>query len=125
MSFVRKETEYYNVAISEQLQLLIKNYRKLDPVLSTMDDRKLILYAVHKAIEGGGNIFTEPLDLSKNRNIKLKKTRDISYHFEEITKKYREYGIEISSRQYFHRLVISHMIEAINNKEQVSVKSYD
>ncbi|EMW0562101.1 TPA: hypothetical protein NKU94_000661 [Vibrio parahaemolyticus] len=120
MSFVRKETEYYNVAISEQLQLLIKNYRKLDPVLSTMDDRKLILYAVHKAIEGGGNIFIEPLDLSKNRNIKLKKTRDISYHFEEITKKYKEYGIEISSRQYFHRLVINHMIEAINNKEQVS-----
>lgn len=116
MSFVRKETEYYNVAVSDDLSKYLEMYRSLDPIFSTMDDRKLILFVVHKAIEKNENIYTEELDLSRNRNVKLKKTSLIAKHFESINKKYRDYGVQISARQYFHRLVMNYLIESKKRK---------
>jgi len=104
--FVKISTEYYTVAMSDELADLLNTYRETDPILTTFDDRKLILYIVNIAISEKTNISTKEINLSRKQNIKLKKTRKINEHFEEINEKYKKYGVNISSRQYFYRLII-------------------
>ncbi|PJC85970.1 hypothetical protein CSW98_13125 [Vibrio sp. HA2012] len=107
----RIETEYFNVAISDELLNYLEQYRQQDPILSTMNDRKLILYVVHKAIDQNIEICTDKLNLQRNRDVKLKKTRLISRHFEGVNNKYQSFGVNISSRQYFHRLILNYLRE--------------
>lgn len=105
-SIVKMQTEYFSVAMSEELITLLSSYRKSDPVLTTYDDRKLILYTVNRAITEQTLIATKDLNLSRSENIKLRKTRQIRQYFDSINKQYKPFGVEISSRQYFHRLIL-------------------
>ncbi|OBT09911.1 hypothetical protein A9267_20255 [Shewanella sp. UCD-FRSSP16_17] len=102
-------TEYYTVGVSNCLFDLMNEYRSLDPVLSTFDDRKLALYIVNRAIEEQIEIATDEIKLSRTKDIKLKQTRKITNHFESVNQTYKNYGVNISSRQYFHRLILSHI----------------
>lgn len=102
-------TEYYTVGVSDHLFNLMGQYRGLDPVLSTFDDRKLTLYIVNKAIEEHTEIAIDDIKLSRIKDIKLKQTRQIVKHFESVNKNYKAYGVSISSRQYFHRLMLSYI----------------
>ncbi|MFA0553994.1 hypothetical protein AB4538_24445 [Vibrio lentus] len=107
-------TEYYTVGVSNCLFDLMNEYRSLDPILSTFDDRKLILYIVNKAIEDETKIATDDVKLSRTKDIKLKQTRKIINHFDSVNQTYKKYGVNISSRQYFHRLILSHIRSRLN-----------
>ncbi|SHO23862.1 2-C-methyl-D-erythritol 2,4-cyclodiphosphate synthase [Moritella viscosa] len=76
-------------------------------MLSIFDDRKLILYLVNLALDEDLGLYTADVNTERVKDIKLKKTRKIAKHFESINEKYKEYGISISSRQYFHRLLMN------------------
>lgn len=91
-------TEYIAVAVSDELLDLLILYRQSDPILETFEDRKLILYIVNKEI-----------CLSRSQNIKLRKTPLINQHFESINNQYKKFGVEVSSRQYFHRLILGYL----------------
>ncbi|EPO0042678.1 hypothetical protein ACUFBV_004073 [Vibrio harveyi] len=108
-NFERITTEYIAVAVSDELQELLINYRQSDPILETFEDRKLILYIVNKAIAENTKISTKEVCLSRLQNIKLKKTPAIKRHFDSINLQYKEYGVEVSSRQYFHRLILGYL----------------
>lgn len=108
-NFERITTEYIAVAVSDELQELLINYRQSDPILETFEDRKLILYIVNKAIAENTKISTKEVCLSRLQNIKLKKTPAIKRHFDSINQQYKEYGVEVSSRQYFHRLILGYL----------------
>lgn len=102
-------TEYYTVGVTDKLIDLMAEYRHLDPILTTFDDRKLLLYIVNQAIESKVGIATDDVKLSRIKDIKLKQTRKIVKYFETINEGYKEYGVSISARQYFHRLALSYI----------------
>lgn len=102
--------EYYSIAISEQLESYLINYKRQDPILSTLDDRKLILLLVNKAIERKTDLYVGELQLSRSKNIKLRKTKTIERHFTEVNAKYQGFGVSISARQYFHRLILAYLL---------------
>ncbi|MCM2680201.1 hypothetical protein NAF29_11040 [Echinimonas agarilytica] len=99
--------------MSDELKVLIEQFRCTDPILSTMDDRKLILYIVNKALDEETQIFTDSLKLSRTKNVKLKKTRKISGHFNSVNEKYKNFGVNISPRQYFHRLILAYILNVL------------
>jgi hypothetical protein len=102
-------TEYIAVAVSDELLDLLILYRQSDPILETFEDRKLILYIVNKAIAENTQISTKEICLSRSQNIKLRKTPLINQHFESINSQYKKFGVEVSSRQYFHRLILGYL----------------
>jgi len=107
--FERIVSEYIAVAVSDELLQLLIKYRQSDPILETFDDRKLILYIVNKAIAENTKISTKKIRLTRLKNIKLKKTTLIKRHFDAINLQYKEFGVEVSSRQYFHRLILGYL----------------
>jgi len=117
-SFDRIVTEYITVAVSDELLELLTQYRQFDPVLETFEDRKLILYIVNKAIAESTKISGKKVHLSRLKNIKLKKTPLIKRHFEAINQQYREFGVEVSSRQYFHRLILAYLEQCCGNTSE-------
>ncbi|GMM87602.1 hypothetical protein MTsN2n6_05760 [Vibrio fortis] len=112
--------EYYSIAISSTLERHLALYKKTDPVLSTLDDRKLILLLVNKAIDEQTELYVDDVKLSRSKNIKLRKTRKIDEHFTLVNSKYKAFGVAISARQYFHRLVLGYLInQATKVVEQI------
>ena len=103
--------EYYSIAISEQLERYLIDYKQRDPILSTLDDRKLILLLVNKALEGKMDLYVGDIQLSNYKNIKLRKTKKIERHFTEVNEKYQGFGVNISARQYFHRLILAYLLK--------------
>ena len=102
--------EYYSIAISSTLERYLALYKQTDPVLSTLDDRKLILLLVNKAIDEQTELYVDDVKLSRSKNIKLRKTRKIEEHFTLVNDKYKAFGVSISARQYFHRLILGYLI---------------
>ncbi|MEL0624782.1 hypothetical protein V6238_17035 [Marinomonas arenicola] len=106
MELDKIRTEYYTVAINNSLKELIDRYKATDEVLYALDDRKLILYLVNLALDEGLGVSTGEITLSGVKDIKLKKTKKISLHFNCVNEKYKNHGVKVSSRQYFHRLLV-------------------
>lgn len=115
---VKIRTEYYTVAMSDKLNDLIVSYKKVDSILSTLDDRKTVLFLVNSALEDKIEISTDQINLSRTKDIKLKKTKLIEKHFNEINERYNKFGVSISSRQYFHRLILNYLNINIEKKQR-------
>lgn len=106
MELSKIRTEYYAVPINIELERLINRYKTTDEILYTLDDRKLILYLISLALDEDLGVCTGDIVLSNVKDVKLKKTKKISQHFESVNKRYKNYGVRISSRQYFYRLLV-------------------
>lgn len=116
MSFERIKTEYYTVPKSQMLLDLLSSYKKINNTCYSLNERQLILYIVNKAIEDKVELYTGELCLETKQNIKLKKTKAISEHFNIVSAEYSRFGARISQRQYFHRLILGFL--TVNQKNE-------
>ena len=55
-------------------------------------------------------LYVGDLKLSRSKNIKLRKTKKIERHFTEVNARYQDFGVNISARQYFHRLILAYLL---------------
>lgn len=119
MGLDRIRTEYYTVAINDSLKILIDSYKATDEVLYALDDRKLILYLVNLALDEGLGLSTGDISQSGVKDVKLKKTKKISQHFNSVNDKYKDHGVRVSSRQYFHRLLVKFLSVKLSIAQEV------
>ncbi len=120
VTFERITTEYYTVPKTDYLEQLLSKYKESNSICYSLNERQLLLYIVNKAIENNGDLYSGELCFELKQNIKLKKTRLIKSHFNSISNEYQKYGIKISQRQYFHRLVLGFLVANIS---EVSTKA--
>ncbi len=110
MNFERITTEYYTVPKTEHLNKLLSEYKKINSTCCSLNERQLLLYITNKAIEDKADLYSGDLFFEQKQNIKLKKTKRIKNHFNSISEEYAQYGVRISQRQYFHRLILGFLV---------------